>query len=292
VQYLGWRNAAASSATEVLVIAVARSMRFVPCIVDGKEVFFLRIGDSTVAAPEYLVTDLVLGRRHRPELQIRSVAIHKWSPLSPDVDRLGGPATPVYRLTLDLYVENQSLVFADDVSAGAVIWGLYSTLEIQAPRYLYPYVKVHVPPRWHPHDRLWEPSWVLAHARAFNAEQGAGHPVHLGAFQRSGRFQIANLVLPVPRPEDRPPDAPTPSPPEGIPENRGWTLSALRGFAKLHAALYVVSRDSEPTWSQLVMQYWHPAIGRHPSSNLPDSHLYLSEPLTADAPAVGLDPSR
>jgi hypothetical protein len=37
------------------------------------------------------------------------------------------------------------------------------------------------------------------------------------------------------------------------------------------------------------MEYWHPDFGRRASANLPDAHLYLSEPLTADAPIVAWD---
>jgi predicted HTH transcriptional regulator len=50
----------------VLTIAVARAPSLMWCVEDGRPKYFLRMGDSTVEAPDYLISDLVLGRRQHP----------------------------------------------------------------------------------------------------------------------------------------------------------------------------------------------------------------------------------
>jgi hypothetical protein len=54
----------------VLVIAVDRAPRLVPCTENSKVVHYLRIGDGTPRIDPYLYADLVLGRRQGPELRI------------------------------------------------------------------------------------------------------------------------------------------------------------------------------------------------------------------------------
>jgi len=54
----------------VLVCAVARAPGLVPCVEAGRMKYFLRIHDSTVKCPDYLISDLVLGRREHPTLHV------------------------------------------------------------------------------------------------------------------------------------------------------------------------------------------------------------------------------
>lgn len=53
---------------EVLLIAVPRSAGLVSVDEGGHRAHYFRFGDSTVAAPAYLVEDLFIGRRQRPAL--------------------------------------------------------------------------------------------------------------------------------------------------------------------------------------------------------------------------------
>jgi hypothetical protein len=57
--------------SEVLIVATARAPAMVPCHERGARVYYLRVGDSTKVVPDYLVSDLMLGRRAHPILQVR-----------------------------------------------------------------------------------------------------------------------------------------------------------------------------------------------------------------------------
>jgi hypothetical protein len=48
----------------------------VPLVADGGITYRLRIGDSTVAIPEYLAADLLLGRRAYARIELRGVDTH------------------------------------------------------------------------------------------------------------------------------------------------------------------------------------------------------------------------
>jgi hypothetical protein len=56
----------------VLVVAVGRSDRLVPCTEFNQLVHYMRIGEQSPAVPEYLVKDVVLGRRQRPEISVHA----------------------------------------------------------------------------------------------------------------------------------------------------------------------------------------------------------------------------
>lgn len=62
----------------VLVIGIPRLDRMSMVNEAGRPVHYLRLGHSTIAAPDYLVSDLVLGRRQRPALAMDVVGI-QWS---------------------------------------------------------------------------------------------------------------------------------------------------------------------------------------------------------------------
>ena len=55
---------------EILVIAVDRVDRLVPVVEKQSANHYLRIGDSTVAAPAYLSEDILTGRRRKPDLRV------------------------------------------------------------------------------------------------------------------------------------------------------------------------------------------------------------------------------
>jgi hypothetical protein len=54
----------------ILVVAVGRSPEFVPCIEARQEKFFLRVHQTTFEAPPFLISDLLLGRRQHPTIEI------------------------------------------------------------------------------------------------------------------------------------------------------------------------------------------------------------------------------
>jgi hypothetical protein len=102
----------------VLTIAVARSPLLIPCEEDGELKYFLRLGASTVAAPAYLIADLVLGRRQHPSLDLHRVFIEE----SRNLEGRGGIPARVASFRFD--VENISLITADEVTVGVISWSL------------------------------------------------------------------------------------------------------------------------------------------------------------------------
>lgn len=94
--------------SEVLILAVPRAHSLVPCIVEGRLCYYLRFGDSTLEMPPFLLSDLFLGRRSHPILQVRGL-------------REGFSASIDSRyVTFSFELENTSLVPASDVVVGVI----------------------------------------------------------------------------------------------------------------------------------------------------------------------------
>ncbi len=53
----------------VLILAIPRTDRLIPCWSEGGPTYSFRLGDGTYTMPEYLYADLTLGRRQRAELR-------------------------------------------------------------------------------------------------------------------------------------------------------------------------------------------------------------------------------
>jgi hypothetical protein len=100
----------------VLLAAVERSPLLVPCIEDGRSVYYYRSGSSTFPMRESLMADLILGRRRGPTMAITAASLDCTQPNSPGVNQLH------FSLTID----NESFGFASDLSAGIVTWALRS----------------------------------------------------------------------------------------------------------------------------------------------------------------------
>lgn len=100
---------------DVLVLAVRRSDELVPVTIDGATAYFLRVGDGSSRVPDYLVADLVLGRRSRAVLEL-TLPQHDTVPL-----RYQG--TPPDREALFRFVvaaTNVGLSWADDPFVGMI----------------------------------------------------------------------------------------------------------------------------------------------------------------------------
>jgi hypothetical protein len=96
---------------DVLVIGVARAPALVPCVEDGELKYYLRVGDSTPAIPPYLISDLILGRRVHPQLQVK-------------VGENGCGAANGAAVHFGFEVDNEGMIPAIDVLVGVVSWGL------------------------------------------------------------------------------------------------------------------------------------------------------------------------
>ena len=97
----------------VLLIAVARAPQLVPCVEARQLKYFLRLNQSTLEAPPYLLSDLVLGRRQHPLLDVRLKGI-EWQ---------GDQYAPSeLRAMCTFTIENMSLVDANNVRLGIISW--------------------------------------------------------------------------------------------------------------------------------------------------------------------------
>lgn len=101
----------------MLVIATDRSVGLVPCVDrDRKLVYYLRIHDQTLPAPDYLVSDLMLGRRRYPYLHITDLKLQRLK------SRIVLPDALELDFSLLFTVENESLSWAESVRLGMVRW--------------------------------------------------------------------------------------------------------------------------------------------------------------------------
>ena len=103
---------------EVLVCAVARAPSLLFCNVEGRAVYYLRIHDSNVPCPDYLISDLLLGRRNHP-----TVALSVPGVLAQGGIELEGHVKAV-SLNFEFAIENLSLARAPAVRLGVVSFGL------------------------------------------------------------------------------------------------------------------------------------------------------------------------
>lgn len=107
---------------DVLICAVARSIGLVPTMEGGEISHYFRFHDQTLnnktlKAPEYLITDIVLGRRNRPFLTITEITISHISAKNDDhLNMLNIYVEP------KIVIENQSLHKASEVRVGVIGW--------------------------------------------------------------------------------------------------------------------------------------------------------------------------
>lgn len=103
---------------QALVIAFARAPQLVPVIDGGKWRYFLRFHDANKELPDYLLADLLLGRRQRP-----TFSLTRYQNLTPGVGVAGGTGLlRTINVSFGFTVENTSLVAADDVEVAVLGW--------------------------------------------------------------------------------------------------------------------------------------------------------------------------
>lgn len=103
---------------EVLVCAVYRSLNLIPIVEGRKSVYYLRFNDQTRRIDDYLMADLLLGRRHQPALEIVEATF-----INMKNEGTPRPDFRVLRFELRLRLENTNFVWAEDST-----WGLVSFL--------------------------------------------------------------------------------------------------------------------------------------------------------------------
>jgi len=90
---------------DVLVVAQARAPRLVPLAVNGRVAYYLRLHDQTLRADDYLVSDLLVGHRQRPDFKVET--------------SLAKNSEPNF-FGVKVAVENVGLSWADEVHAGVI----------------------------------------------------------------------------------------------------------------------------------------------------------------------------
>lgn len=96
----------------VLVIAVGRAPQLVPYVEAGEIRYALRLDESTVDVAPFLISDLLLGRRNHPVLELRDMEI---------VGSLESGGNRI-RLTPRVTVDNASLPASVDTTIAIVSW--------------------------------------------------------------------------------------------------------------------------------------------------------------------------
>jgi hypothetical protein len=141
-----------SNKGHVLAIAVARAPSLVPCVEARELKYFLRMGDSTLQIPEYLIADLVLGRRQRPILELHSARLDDAYYEMSTADEPGRTVN-VREARFSCIMENLSLTTAEDVRIGAVLWSVVVGRADEINRHLRAYLEVSEPqgPRYAPY---------------------------------------------------------------------------------------------------------------------------------------------
>ena len=99
----------------VLTIAVARAPQIFPCVESRQFKYFLRVNQSTLEAPSFLITDLLLGRREYPILHLE-LGPSKWS--------WEDAAQSTARAEFKFVVQNAGLATATLLRVGMIAWSV------------------------------------------------------------------------------------------------------------------------------------------------------------------------
>lgn len=96
----------------VVVTVVGRAPALVPCVEAGQLKYFLRLNQSTLRTPDFLLSDLILGRRQQPTLDA-AVSFEQPPPLLRE---------PKSNVKVHVAVDNVGLVTAETLDVGILSW--------------------------------------------------------------------------------------------------------------------------------------------------------------------------
>jgi hypothetical protein len=103
---------------DILIVIVNRSVNLIPVKEGDNLIYYVRFGDQTLRAEEYFITDILLGRRAFPVLEVSECRL-----MNEFVDEL--PKTHTvrdlnYYFQIRCLIENKSLILAEKVQIGLV----------------------------------------------------------------------------------------------------------------------------------------------------------------------------
>lgn len=139
----------------VVVIAVSRSTQLVFTVEAGRTIYYLRINRSTIEVPEFLLTDLFLGRRQQPMLTLE---------IRPGASAALGSSSQRVAVKFYASLENTSLTGARNIEVGIIGW----TLGAQPSRlssYLRGHLEIESPK---------DDDWQLRHTPFYQSGSAAG----------------------------------------------------------------------------------------------------------------------
>jgi schlafen family protein len=203
---------------DVLIVTSERASVLVPCREGSRWIYYLRLGDSTLEAPPYLVADLLLHRRARPTLGIpRDGVVVQF-----DLNQAGSiHGAPVYRLAFFVTVANEGFIAAEGVRVGVLAWSVQYERLREPTSFLRTRVEA-----WEPDPRIpgaeRDVEWRLAHTyfpeiHGVEIQPFASYTFDLVDRQPSMAMRSGQIIRP--------------------------------GTAEI--ALYAIARNSEPWWFQL-----------------------------------------
>ena len=102
---------------KVLIAATERSFSLIPCVEKGSIVYYIRLHDQTLKAPEYLLSDIILGRRNHSDLRIKEIYI---TDLRLEHSTSHEKASVMFNF--GVIIENSSLSWAIDSSIAIICW--------------------------------------------------------------------------------------------------------------------------------------------------------------------------
>lgn len=109
----------------IYIAGVGRSETLISCRQSNGLAYFLRIHNQTRRAPDYLISDLILGRRQNPVLHI-SLATLDYINIYHSSDR----QTTEAEVGLRLQIENLSLLWASNVHVGVIRYSKHSAAHV------------------------------------------------------------------------------------------------------------------------------------------------------------------
>jgi hypothetical protein len=214
---------------EVLVVAAARAPMLVPLVENGQLAHYVRLHESTVKALDWLISDLVLGRRNHPNVEVRVF------PQGPAAQYLKVPVEgggniydgAVHSFILDVF--NSSLISADFVDSGIVSWSCGSQGRV-APGSLLSFVDAGTSPGvgelpgrpGQPTFNGPAPAWMVRH---FPAVRMYNNPQELRPFGEVRTTPAGDALYP---------------------------LTTEGGAGEITLAAYAIPKGSPPTWFEVV----------------------------------------
>ena len=206
------------SGGHVLIVAVARAPQLVPCVESRQMKYFLRIHDATVEAPPYLLSDLVLGRRGQPVLDLH---IHEVHSLQAEI-RGNGFVAVAMSVGFHFTVESLSVAPAHEIQVGIVSWTASGEPPRRLPQQLLSHVQQTERPRSPTLPSAGRYDWNLIHVHNDLARQ---KPQTLRPFDVLTCSTLPTFVVPT------------------------------HGECTLRCGVYVLPLASSPTWFQLEYNY-------------------------------------